>query len=136
MALHHRQLALGFGLAGSVDSGALARALWLQPGDSFTGYCNWVAMIEWCRQRMENRAKVRILGSFEENLQKALHMLSCGQTIDEEGNTEPDASYQLLEQARTKGFTAEDWNWLSGDAVLAIVAEVSGIVVSPRKMMY
>ena len=50
-------------------------------------------------------------------------MLSCGQTIDEEEDTEPDVSYQLLEQARRNGFAAKDWNWLSGDAVLAIVAE-------------
>ena len=32
----------GFGLAGSIDSGALARALWVQPGDFFTGHCKLV----------------------------------------------------------------------------------------------
>lgn len=84
---------------------------------------------------MEIRAKVRNLGTSQADLSKTLHMLSCGQAIDKEGKTEFDVSYQLIEQARRNGFTAKDWNWLNGDAVLAIVAGVSGIAVSPRKVM-
>lgn len=36
--------------------------------------------------------------------------------------SDPDVSYALLDEARKNGFTETDWNWLSGDAVLAIVA--------------
>ncbi|KAL8723630.1 MAG: hypothetical protein Q9225_000073 [Loekoesia sp. 1 TL-2023] len=61
---------------------------------------NWFAMIAWCRGQMENRAK----------------------HIQEDFNLEPDVSYWLIEEARNNGFTETDWNWLSEDTVLAIVA--------------
>ncbi|KAI4183573.1 MAG: hypothetical protein LQ348_004666, partial [Seirophora lacunosa] len=62
---------------------------------------NWFAMITWCRQQMEKRAK------------------SMG---EKDITSDPDVSYALLDEARKNGFTETDWNWLSGDAVLAIVA--------------
>ncbi|KAL9593682.1 MAG: hypothetical protein Q9219_007437 [cf. Caloplaca sp. 3 TL-2023] len=60
---------------------------------------NWFAMIAWCRGQMEDRAK-----------------------HDKNTSSEPDVSYWLIEEARKTGFTETEWNWLSGDAVLAIVA--------------
>ncbi|KAI4244342.1 MAG: hypothetical protein L6R40_003068 [Gallowayella cf. fulva] len=62
---------------------------------------NWFAMIAWCRRQMENRAKL----------------------IKEDNNdSEPDVSYWLIEDARKNRFMETDWRWLTGDAVLAIVA--------------
>ena len=35
---------------------------------------------------------------------------------------QPNVSRWLVEDARKNGFTKDDWGWLSGDSVLAIVA--------------
>ncbi len=59
------------------------------------------------------------LGTFSPG---ARSVLSCRQHIKENSNSEPDVSYWLIEDARRNGLTETDWNWLSGDAVLAIVA--------------
>ncbi|KAL9116775.1 MAG: hypothetical protein Q9187_006694 [Circinaria calcarea] len=85
--------------------GPLTPVPWLvQLGFNMAGFLplikNWFAMIAWCRRQIESRA----------------------QFIEENNNSEPDLSYWLIGDARRNGFTETDWNWLTGDALLAIVA--------------
>ncbi|KAL8728584.1 MAG: hypothetical protein Q9166_005317 [cf. Caloplaca sp. 2 TL-2023] len=85
--------------------GPLSPVPWLvQFGFSLAGFLpfvrDWFAMTRWCRTQIENRAK----------------------SIELNPTREPDVSYQLLEEARRSGFTDTDWNWLSGDAVVSVVA--------------
>lgn len=49
--------------------------------------------------------------------------LNCRQLIEDDKNhSDFDVTYWLIDDARKNGFIEADWNWLSGDAVLAILA--------------
>jgi len=35
---------------------------------------------------------------------------------------EPDVAHYLIEDVKSNGFRKEDWMWLNGDSLLAVVA--------------
>ncbi|KAL9602209.1 MAG: hypothetical protein Q9179_002613 [Wetmoreana sp. 5 TL-2023] len=60
---------------------------------------DWHCMISWSKEQMQERAK---------------------QPVDQ--NQEPDLAQHLIEDAKRNGLQRDDWMWLSGDSLLAIIA--------------
>ncbi|CAI6336678.1 unnamed protein product [Periconia digitata] len=60
----------------------------------------WKEMNEWCVRTMEGRVEASE---------------KCETSI-------PDVAYFLIEKARENGFSEEDWQWLCGDSLLAMIA--------------
>lgn len=73
----------------------------------------WFSMIEWCREQME----VKVQNS-------------------QEDDSNHEVSRWLIEEARNNGFTEGDWKWLTGDAVLAVVAGSHPIMATLTCLFY
>lgn len=123
MALCYLEAARSFRPVGSVDSDPLAHAFRIQCGWIFAIHQELVCYDCMVSTTDRESSQGTIFGNPPGiSLPSARSVLNFWQLIKENKNSEPDVSYWLIEDARRNGFTETDWNWLSGDAVLAVVA--------------